>query len=104
MTSMQNSVVSLSINFIFLNKHDLKDNLFLNFLQWKKKKGTLKRRFYCLLFYVWNLSQISFLLLINKNSESSICLQVCVALSCWIEVLNLKKHPSCHLKSSFLML
>lgn len=36
MSSMQNSVVSLSINFIFLNKRDLKDNLLLNFLQWEK--------------------------------------------------------------------
>lgn len=49
MTGMQNSVVSLSINFIFLNKRYLKDNLFLNFLQWKDfKKKILLFTFLCI--------------------------------------------------------
>lgn len=49
MTGMQNSVVSLSINFIFLNKRYLKDNLFLNFLQWKYfKKKILLFTFLCI--------------------------------------------------------
>lgn len=49
MTGMQNSVVSLSINFIFLNKRYLKDNLLLNFLQWKDfKKKILLFTFLCI--------------------------------------------------------
>lgn len=64
MTSMQNSVVSLSINFIFLNKHDLKDNLFLNFLQWKKKRN-FKKKILLFTFLCMELKQ-NFLSALNK--------------------------------------
>lgn len=77
---MQNSVVSLSINFIFLNKHYLKRRLISQFSSVEKTIRRKKNNFTVYFFMYKNLSKISFLLLINKNSESNSCLEMYVLL------------------------